>query len=100
MVWHSIREICATSIKCLVVSLATLLIAAVPASGQSVIDQRWGVLAEMAEYDFETREGVLTVRWEVFNQTLVLTDWARNSDLASRFFPAAISSKQLQIFPI
>lgn len=85
MVWHSIREICATSIKCLVLSLATLLIAAVPASGQSVIDQRWGVLAEMAEYDFETREGVLTVRWEVFNQTLVLTDWARNSDLASRF---------------
>ena len=54
-------------------------------SAQSEIDPRWGVLAEMAEYDFETREGVLTVRWDIFDEALVLSDWNQNSKLVSRF---------------
>lgn len=62
-----------------------LLVFASEVAAQTEIDSRWGVLAEMAEYDFETREGVLTARWEIFDEALVLWDWNQNAKLVSRF---------------
>lgn len=59
---------------------------AVPASSQITVDTRWGVLHDMAERDFETSDGVLTVRWEVFNEALVLTDWMQSAERISRFY--------------
>ena len=54
-------------------------------AAQAEIDPRWGVLVDMAERDFETSEGVLTVRWEVFNEVLAFTDWTQNGEQTSRF---------------
>ena len=65
--------------------IAIFLFLISPVRAQYMIDQHWGVLADMAEYDFETRDGILTARWEIFNEALILTDWTQNSKIVGRF---------------
>ncbi len=52
-------------------AIASCFLAVGPATAQTVIDPRWGVLAELAERDFVTNTGVLmSFRWQIPNRTL------------------------------
>ena len=54
--------------------VAMLLSAVAPASAQTA-DPRWGILADIAENDYQVVDYLVTVRWENPGKRLVWTNW-------------------------